>query len=377
MLRSFFKKSYKHLNKIRLSKKALFYNHQVLQKSHPEAKVCPVLKSNAYGHGLRNLAPIFDSMNCPFLIVDSLFEAYTLYKLNVKTPILIIGYTNPSNFTVKKLPFNIAIFDLETAIFLNKHQPKCNIHLFIDTGMSREGILVRDLPKFIKMLKKLKNLNIVGLCSHFADADNSENYKFTDSQVGEYKKAVEILNINGIYPIWKHISASAGAAKLVSDDFNMIRAGLSHYGINPLEKKDKYRNKIILQPVFEFVSTLVQIKKIPKGKFVGYNCTFSTNRDTVLGLLPAGYYEGIDRRLSNKGVVKIRNQYFPIVGRVSMNMTIIDITKLKRPKVGENVVVYSSKNEDKNLVSNTASLVGTIPYEILVNTAESVYREIT
>ena len=189
-----------------------------------------------------------------------------------------------------------------------------------------------------------------------------------------YSKALEIMNQSGITPIWRHISASGGTYKFSDQRFNMIRAGLAHYGLNPLEGTDPYREKKSLLPALEFISTLVQIKNVPKGNVVGYGCTFTVKKNSVLGLIPAGYFEGVDRRLSNNGFVKIRNQFFPIVGRVSMNMTVIDISELKNPTVGEKVIIYSSQIKDKNSIANAASQIGVIPYELIVHIAESVKR---
>jgi alanine racemase len=374
---SFLKKnSYKHLNKILVSKTTLLENHKILQAFHQESAICPVLKSNAYGHGLKLVSPIFDAMNCPFLIVDSLFEAYELKKIKVKTPILILGYINPINLTVKKVPFEIAIFDLSLAKILNKYQPGCRVHIFVDTGMSREGIKVNDLQKFLSVVKKLKNLKIVGLCSHFADADNKYSQEFTIRQIEQFKKALQIMADNNIFPKWRHISASSGAFKSHDKIFNMIRAGIAHYGINPLDRKDKYNDKISLKPALEFYSTLAQIKSISKGSAIGYGYTFTAKKNMTLALLPAGYYEGVDRRLSNKGFVKIRENFFPIVGRVSMNMTVIDISLLKHPRIGEEVKIYSANDLDKNSFVNSAALAETISYELLVHLAESVKRVI-
>lgn len=374
---SFFKKkSYSPLNKIVISRNALFVNHANLQAAHPNSAVCPVLKSNAYGHGLKVIAPIFDKMNSPFLIVDSLYEAYELYKLNVKSSILIMGYTLPTNFMVKKIPFHIALFDLELAKTLNTFQPGCNVHIFIDTGMSREGVPVKELASFLNSLKRLKQINVVGLCSHFADADNPSSQEYTSQQITQFKKGLKIMEENGFSPYWKHISASSGAFKVFDKTFNMVRIGLSHYGINPLENSDSSKNKVSLVPVLEFHSTLVQIKKIPKGTPVGYGCTYISQEDCVLGLIPAGYYEGVDRRLSNKGFVKIRNQFFPFVGRISMNMSVVDITHLDNPDIGENVIIYSSNPTDKNSLVNAAKTAETIPYDLMVHLAESVKRNI-
>lgn len=368
------RRSYQNLNRIFISESALFTNHRKLQAFHQEAFVCPVLKSNAYGHGLKEAAKIFDKMDSPFLIVDSLFEAYELYKLKIKTPVLIMGYTAPNNFKVKKLPFEIAVFDLELAKILNQYQSKCSIHIFVDTGMNREGVKIADLANFLTEIKKLKNLQIVGLCSHLADADNPTSLKFTKQQIKKFKEALIIMQQFGIDPKWRHISASGGAFKIKDKIFNMLRVGLAHYGINPLTEKDINKNKIALKPVLEFFSTLAQIKKISKGDLVGYNCTFRAKEEMTLGLLPAGYYEGIPRELSNLGFVKIRNTFCPIIGRVSMNMTSIDISKLKNPKIGERVILYSNKIAEPNSIVNSAKLIKKIPYELLVCLAESVKR---
>jgi len=368
------RRTYRTLNKITVSQSALQVNYAALQASHKEARICPVIKSNAYGHGLRETAGIFDALDAPFLAVDSLFEAYELYKEKVKTPILIMGYTDPENFKVKRLPFHIAVFDLEVAKILNRYQPGCNIHIFVDTGINREGITLTDLPAFLVEIKKLKNLHVVGLLSHFADADNDTSDVFVKKQIDQYKKALSLVEEYGFHPKWRHIANSAGAYKVHDEIFTMLRVGLASYGINPLTGKDKHGQTITLTPALEFSSTLVQVKTVPKGEFVGYNCTHQTSRETILGLLPAGYNEGVDRRLSDKGYVKIRDKFFPIIGRVSMNMTAIDITELKNPQVGEKVVIYSADPADKNSIANAAQTAGTIAYDLLVRLAPSVKR---
>ena len=367
---------YISLNKITVSKDALIFNHHSLQKAHPTSGICPVLKSNAYGHGLQQVAPIFDAMNCPFLIVDSLFEAYELSKLHVKTPILILGYTDPRNFSVKQLPFHVAVFDLKTAAALNITQRNCQVHLFIDTGMNREGIRVEELPQFLKTFSSFKNLRVTGLCSHFADADNNESQQFTHTQVEQFKKAHAIVTQYGYYPVYRHISASAGAFAVNDPIFNMIRGGLAHYGISPFNTAAKKNSFITLAPALQFSSTLVQIKKIKKGEIIGYNCTFTAKKDMTIGLLPAGYYEGVDRRLSNRGTVTIQGVACPIVGRVSMNMTTVDISNVPSPRIGEDVIIFSREHSDINSLSNAAVQSETIPYDLLVHLAHTTKREI-
>lgn len=376
MFKNLFAKKYHHLNKISIDRSALEHNFQAFQSFHPEAKISPVLKSNAYGHGLKTVAPIFDELNPAFLVVDSLYEAYELAKLKVRSQILILGYTHPENFAVKQLPFHVTVFDLEVARSLNNHQKNCNVHLFIDTGMSREGVPLSELAAFVKELKKLTNLKIVGLASHFADADNAKDSSFTERQVANYKKGLAILKAEGIAPQYRHISASGGAFKITDDTFNMVRVGLGSYGINPLEKRDAAYAQLSLKPALRFTSTLAQIKTISKGEKIGYNGTFTTAKNTKVGLLPLGYYEGIDRRLSNNGLVTIHGVVCPILGRVSMNMTTVDISKVPAAKVGDEVVIYSDNPADVNSISAAAEQAGTIPYELLVQLAESVKREV-
>lgn len=366
--------TYHSLNTIEISRAALEHNHKVLQEFHPEAQVCPVLKSNAYGHGIRTVAPVFDSFKVPFITVDSLYEAYELYKVGVTTPILISGYTHPDNYKVKKLPFSFCVFDLETAQTLNEYQPGCSLHVFVDTGMGREGITLSELPTFLSELKKFPNLKVEGLASHLADADNPTDNSLTQLQVKNFTQALTLMKKSGFNPKWRHLSASGGAFKLKIPSCNMIRAGLAHYGINPLEKGDLAYSRLSLQPALKLTSTVAQVKTLHPGDKVGYNATYTVKEKTKVAVLPLGYYDGLDRRLSNLGVVKIRDTYCPIIGRVSMNVTSIDVSGVQDVAVGDEVVIFSDNTQDKNSISNAAVTAKTIPYELLVRLAESVRR---
>ena len=373
---SLFRKPYRHLNKILISQEALIHNHYVLQEFHPEAKICPVLKSNAYGHGLKTVAPVFEKLAVPFLVVDSLFEAYGLQKTGVRTPILILGYTHPHNFTVKKLPFHVTVFDLELARVLNEYQRGCSIHLFVDTGMCREGIQLHELKGFLEQLKKCTNLKVVGLATHLADADNDVSAQSMNEQLKRFQEAIDLVHQAGYEPQWHHLSASGGAFKIKNRAFNLIRAGLASYGVNPLLKNDQAYDQLNLRPALTFMSTLAQIKTVPAGSLVGYNGTFIAEREMRLGLLPAGYYEGVDRRLSNKGLVTINGAECFIIGRVSMNMTVVDLLNAPNAMVGDEVVIYDTSLNAKNTIVEAAQSAGTIPYELLVHLAESVRREL-
>jgi len=370
-----FRKKYHYLNNVEINASALYANHVILKKLQPDWAICPVLKSNAYGHGIKELAPLFDRFNEPFLVVDSLYEAYELYKRKVHTPILILGYTFLQNYKVKRLPFHFSLFDLETARLLSKYQPGCSVHIFVDTGMHREGIEMRELLSFINKIKSL-NIHIVGLASHFSDADNPVSQDNTNKQIACYKEALSLLRKAGIDPQWRHISASGGAFKIKDATFNMMRAGIASYGVSPLNECDNDDKNVILHPVLALKTQIAQIKMIPAGANVGYGGTYIAPTKKKIAILPMGYYEGVNRKLSNKGVVQVRGVDCPIIGNISMNITTIDISHIPQVVVGDEVVVFSSDPSRKNSIRNTAKIIDMLPYELLVKLAESIHRKV-
>jgi alanine racemase len=366
---SLFKKEYLPLNIVEVSSDALFSNYSYLSSLNTNIAVVPVIKSNGYGHGLVNVAKILDRVDAPFICVDSIYEGYELLKNHVKTPILIMGYINPENLKVKRLPFSHAVYNREQVFGISRYQPHAGIHVFVDTGMHREGVSIDDLPAFLQYVNEL-GLHVEGLMSHLAAADKPES-ELTKRQVSAFEKAQGIVKEAGLFPKWIHLGASSALinhSKYAGKLGNMARAGISLYGIDP-EGKDKQ-----LHPALSLVSTLSQVKKLQKGEKVGYDFTFTAPKDMTVGILPIGYYDGVDRRLSNKGYVSINNTECPIIGRVSMNLTTVDISAVKDPQIGERVVVYSTKPSEKNSISNAAAMSETIPYELLVGLVSSTKR---
>jgi len=365
----FLKRKYHHLNTIQISRSALIHNYHLLQNLNPQTLICPVLKSNAYGHGLKTVAPIFDSLKAPFLCVDSLYEAWQLQKIGILSPILILGFTLPENYKVKPIPFHVSLFDLETAAILDKYQKGINVHLKIDTGMNRFGVKLNELQGFLAGLKQFKHINISGAYSHLSCADDLNSQK-TNKQLALFKQALSLIISNGFSPKWKHISASAGALKIKDPEFNIIRVGLLSYGITAIND-----DSLKLVPAMEFHSSICQIKKLAKGETVSYSDTFKANKQMTIGIIGAGYCEGIDRRLSNKGYVMVDNIPCPILGRVCMNLTIIDLSQVPAPFIGQSCVIYSRNMTFLNSLSHAAKLCQTIPYDLLVKLNETVKRE--
>ena len=299
----------------------------------------------------------------PFFCVDSIYEAYELLKIKIKTPILIMGYVQPENLKVKKLTFKYAVSTLDLAEAINKYQPHAGVHIFVDTGMHREGVPISELPEFLKRLPK--NLKIEGLMSHLASAD-LPNDPLTKLQVKNFKKALDILKYQKISPEYVHLANSDGLISLLPKfSTNVARVGISLFGIG---RDDN------LNPILSFKTKIVQIKKIRRGDRVGYGGTFIAKRPMVIGILPAGYYDGVNRRLSNKGWVTVDNIPCRIIGRVSMNITVIDLSKVTKFAIAKDVTIYSGNPRDPNSIENAAKICKTIPYDLLVHLASSTKR---
>jgi len=282
-----------------------------------------------------------------------------------------MGYTDPQNLKIKKLPFSHSVYNLELAEALNKYQPGCKVHIFVDTGMHREGVPLDQLSKFLGGINKLPNIKVEGLMSHLASADDTKD-SLNKIQINNFKKALEICKKNNINPKWVHLSNSAGLLNNIPSNLqNLSRIGLAIYGLTNNKRISKDKN---LKPILTFKSKIVQIKKLNKGGKIGYNGTFIAKKPIIAGILPIGYYDGVDRRLSNSGWVKVHGKQCKILGRVSMNMTTIDLTDVTNPYIEQEVIIYSSNPNDKNSIENVAKICSKIPYEILVNLAASTKR---
>jgi alanine racemase len=352
----------------------LMHNYHYLSSLNPQIKIAPVLKSNAYGHGITQVAKVLDGVNAPFFIVDSIYEAYELLNAGIKTKIFIMGYVDPGNLKVKKLPFSYAVYNHEQLSVINDYQKGAGVHIKFDSGMHRLGVTMEELPEFILAMKQYTNVTIEGFMSHFAESEHPKS-DLTILQIANYKKGLALLKENGMEVQWKHFANSAGIlnqqALELGEITNMARTGLDIYGIDPRPTTDAN-----LKPVLRYLTKIVQIKEIAKGDQVGYNGTFTAKEAMRIALLPIGYYDGIDRRLSNKGSMVVDGMVCKIIGRVSMNITAIDVSSVRNPQIGQDVIVFSDDPNSRNSIKNAARLCETIPYDLLVHLAASTRREV-
>lgn len=354
--------SYHNLNTLTIFPDRLKHNLDVLQKLSGIPCV-PVVKSNAYGHGLKPLAKIWNKYDIPFLCVDSLFEAYELQKYGYKKEILIMGFVSPDDIPREK-KFHYACSDISYALAVVKKRKHAKLHLFFDTGMRREGIQ-SIVTKGNNQLISLKK-NIVGIMTHLSTPDDS---KVTQKQIDTFNTFFKTLATIDIYPEFRHICASGGSInrkhyKKLSD--TLARTGISYYGYGHPE----------FLPALRCTTSLIQIKHLKAGESAGYDGTFVAKKDMLIGILPMGYNDGLDRRFSNKGQLVIREILCPILGRVSMNITIIDISKVPEPVISESVVFISEDPDSPISLEKQAHTIDTIPYDLLVHLNKEMYRKI-
>lgn len=383
------------LNQISIDSGKIVSNYKLLSEINPGIGVAPVLKSNAYGHGIEIIGKLIDGLKPPFICVDSLAEAYRLQKAGVKSEILIMGYTDPRNLARKKLPFSYVVFSTEQLAAINEYQPGAKVHLFFDTGMHREGFETKDMNTVMRLIKKFDKVVIDGVMSHLAVSDNPED-PTTLLQINNFKAAKMMVLQSGYKPRWFHMGGSYALLHELSGETNVVRCGKSLYGypspaVLPGSK---------LQPALKLTTRLAQWKYVKKGEMVGYSNGFKAPQDMILGILPIGYNDGVDRRLSNTGTVRVkpagadafgekRNSVYDslpeivnckIVGMVSMNITTIDLTHAQQvlgdkvPAVGDDVEIFSDDPFAENSFENAAKLCNTIPLELLVRLHPSTRR---
>lgn len=358
---------YTPLISVRVCKDSLRKNREAFQSAFPHLGIAPVLKSNAYGHGLVGVACILDNEGVPFFCVDTYAEALILRNEGIRTPILILGYSLPDNIRRCSLPnvaFAIASIDaLRNAIAVKR---SCACHLKIDTGMHRQGILPEEIPLALALLKSAPFIRLEGIMTHLADADGKDS-TCTNQQIRCWNECViqmrnEIPSVTHI-----HCSATAGSRYTERIDANVLRLGIGLYGCTETAS-------VPVQPALELVSRLSAVRSIKTGEHIGYNCTYTAPRALRVATVPIGYAEGVDRRLSNRGSMIVRSALCPIVGRVSMNMTTIDVTDVPEVCAGDEVIAISKNRKDQNSCESIARLCDTIPYEILVHIPSTLRR---
>lgn len=350
----------------------------------PKTKLLTVVKSNAYGHGLELTAQTI-ATETDWFGVDSVAEALAISSMAADKPILILGYSaaeHAAQIVANDIRQVVYRMDVAKAISAEaiRQETSARIHLKIETGTNRQGISIANVAKFAQAVAALPGIEVEGVYTHFANIEDTLDPSFAKEQLGRFNTAVEILRNVGIYPREIHAAATAGILLYPETHFTMVRLGIGAYGIWPSRETRlaalERGSNITLQPVLSWKTRIVQLKQIKTGEFVGYGLSFQAGRPMTLAIVPTGYYEGYDRHLSSIGRAIVRGQPVQVVGRVAMNMTILDVTEVDGPKLDEEVVLLGQQGETEVSADELANKIGTIPYEVLARINVEVERKL-
>lgn len=343
------------------------YNHT---KSKTDSRIICVIKANAYGHGAVPVARRLVKEGCDFFAVSSIEEALELRYGGIKCDILIFGYILPERIpeaVENDISFALASCEFASVLCSISLPKKAKVHIKLNTGMNRTGFNIchrrgyEDLKKALVLIKASDNVSVDGVFSHFAKAENDR--AFSDKQWGYFENAVDFIKKEGISPSLLHICNSAGIANYPEKHLNAVRLGINLYGCEA--------NDASYIQAMEFCTRIVDIHTISEGDGVSYGLDFIADRKMKIAVIGAGYADGIFRCLSDgKGYVLIGGKKCPILGRVCMDMTMVDISSVENAKVGDVVTIWGKELPTEEQAKNA----GTISYELMCSVAPRVKR---
>lgn len=348
-----------------------------------------VIKGNAYGHGIKNIAPILSNYDVNSFAVFSSFEAHKIIDTNISFKrIVIMGDVDDGLEWAIENDIEFFVFDdirlnnaINTAKRLNK---KAKIHLEVETGLNRTGFTKKELKKILKLVRANENyLTIEGVCSHLAGAEDIANYFRVTKQISLFNSTLRYLNKENISYKNAHLACSAAIMNYPKTINSIARVGIMQYGFWPSKQvKIAYlanqKEKVDpLQRVISWKSKVMSIKNVGEGEYIGYGNSFLTEKPTKIATIPVGYSHGFSRSLSNQGKVLINGSRVDIVGIVNMNMIIADVTNLDKVEKGDEVVLIGEQNGLSISVASFSDLSSQLNYELLTRLPNDIPRIIT
>ncbi|QKF64981.1 alanine racemase [Campylobacter corcagiensis] len=328
----------------------------------PSVKFCGVVKADAYGHGSVVISKFYEKLGADYLAVARLNEAVELRKNGINLPVLILSYCDDINLALK-YDIEVAIFSLEMAKkadeISKKEQKKLKIHIALDTGMSRLGFVLGDenvVCDEILAISKLKNLEIVGIFTHFATADEDSDFSYIQSN--KFRNLINLLEKNSLFIKIKHISNSASTIKFKNAHFNMVRVGISSYGFLP---SSDFKSDINLLPVMSLKAKIINIKTLQKGIGISYGLTYKTKKEEKIATISIGYADGFSRAQKEPKVL-INGVLCDVVGRICMDQCMVRVPFDMKVNIGEYATIF---DESTLTAQDVAERYNTISYEVL------------
>jgi len=370
------------LCRIEINEEALINNYRVFQTKVGQSVVIPVLKSNAYGHGLKESWTILKKESPPWIAVNYIAEAEVLRSLGFRGRLLVVGPAVENGFAkADTLELDLVVGNMELLRIWATSPGKCRVHVKIDTGMSRQGILPENVDEIVEYFKNSKVVP-TGVCTHFANVEDVTDQSYALLQMSSFETALAKFHSAG-FNVLRHAASSASSLIMESSLFDLTRVGVSLYGVWPskltkVSYLQLHSNVVDLQPVLTWKTEITTLKKVHAGQYIGYGCTFRANREMDVAVLPVGYNEGYPR-IAGEGqaYVLIKGERCPIVGRICMNMMMVDVShNAKNLRLGEEVILIGTSGNETVSASDLANWSKTIHYEIFTKLHPDIPRVI-
>lgn len=355
---------------IELDRKALAGNLRLFRGVLPRGcGIMAVCKSNAYGHGLYNLAPLLEELGVDWFGVDSIVEAVTLREKGIRRPLLVLGYTLPSRFAdAVRHGVSLTMSSLANLRALARPggRRRIGIHLKLDTGMHRQGLMRPEWPAALGLLKRqAARVELEGLYTHFAESKDPARRESTRKQIREFDTAAAFFRAGGLAPLL-HAGATAGAVNYPEARYDLVRIGIGLMGLWPSdETRLAWEKGLPLRPVLSWRSLISETKRLRKGDAVGYDYTERLGRASTVGICPVGYWHGFPRSLSRIGEVLVRGRRAKVLGAVSMDMIVADLTGIPGARPGDVVTLIGRDGAGEVSAYEVAQKAGISHYELL------------
>jgi alanine racemase len=379
-----FDRTVAHPQWIELDRAALVHNLQHIRSTlSPGTRLMGVVKANAYGHGVAELGPVA-AEHVDWLGVHSAEEARRLRHLGIELPILVMGFVPPADLHDLDQSTHLVVSSATALDWVADYRDRSGValpvHLKVDTGTKRQGVAPEEVDGIVAAAAA-RRLDVVGLASHFANIEDTLEHEFARRQLDRFREVVDrMTRALGETPLYVHTACSAAVLLFRQTDFSMVRLGISMYGHWPSRETklswilEHGRDAFQLRPVLSWRSIVGQLQRVAKGESVGYGRTWTALRDTVLGVIPVGYADGYPRSLGNRSRVGVRGRAAPVVGRVCMNIFMVDVTDIPETQIGDRVTLLGRDDELVITVEELADLSGSINYEFLSRLSPSIPR---
>lgn len=358
-------------------------NFKEIKKKIGDTKLCCVIKADGYGHGAVSLAALYEELGADYFAVSNLDEAKELRDYNISLPILILGFTPVTNAVdLAELNITQAVYSLDYAKALSEqcviNNIKVKIHIKIDTGMSRIGFMCQEFPRDNNSINEIKTacafegLEAEGIFTHFCVSDcDAEGRPFTEKQYENFKYTVNSLKENNIELDIAHCPNS-GAIEDYPDTYcDMVRAGIILYGLAP---SPLLKDRLNITPCMSMKTLIAHVKTIRKGASVSYGRTFTADKDMRIATVPVGYADGFIRAYAKNGYMIVSGKKAPIIGRICMDQTMLDVTDIDEVNIGDEVIVFGSGSMGERTADDLAECADTINYEVVCTISKRVPR---